>query len=274
MNKNYNYELVELSEIEELRNMKLNDYKSQISDYIEEGSVTYKAQNIVIRENNDKIGYFCIGTQGEFEGKILEFFLMDSYKKEASYILQQARDLYYWSGWFVNSQDSFSMPLLLDLNYKYSVNGYIFAYNSNENNKDIVLDDKLALAEVSEVREIYDLIMLDNFYTGGNEDSLLRRIKDKEVYLLRRDGKLIGVGFISILRRTPQYADLAMIIAPDERRKGYGEYLQRAMVRECFYMKIIPTACCDVNNIRSRQTLEKAGFYMDGCLLSVQFDQR
>jgi len=261
----YKFGFVSLSEIEEFRKMKLDDYRSQVSDYIEEGIVTYNAQCILIYCEDRKIGYFCVGKEKEFDNKILEFYLLNTYRKDAVHIISEALRIYGWDGWFVNSQDSFSLPLMIELGYNYRISGLLFSYESNGNTQEYLNEYKFTAAKITEVNEIYDLIMQDGFYTGGSSDTLVDRIN--EIYLLKKENKILGAGFLSILQRTPQYADLAMIIAPDERQKGYGELIQRKLIDECFTKQLIPTAACDVDNIISRKTLQNAGYYLDGCLL-------
>lgn len=74
----------------------------------------------------------------------------------------------------------------------------------------------LEITKPEELKEVYQLIIQDGFYTGGSIETLIPRIEVKELYSLREDQKLIGVGFIDVLLRTPTYADIAMII--DEKK--------------------------------------------------------
>ena len=68
------------------------------------------------------------------------------------------------------------------------------------------------ITKLEELKEVYHLIMKDGFYSGGSIETLIPRIKVEELYSLRIDEQLIGVGFIGVLLRTPTYADIAMII--------------------------------------------------------------
>jgi FR47-like protein. len=56
-----------------------------------------------------------------------------------------------------------------------------------------------------------------------------------------------------------------------ERNKGWGVVLVKALINKSRLLNIIPTAVCEVNNITSRKTLQKAGFHLDGCILSASF---
>jgi len=78
------------------------------------------------------------------------------------------------------------------------------------------------ITKMAELKDVYYLVMQDGFYSGGSIETLIPRIKVEELYSLRIGEKLIGVGFISVLLRTPTYADIAMIIDKEERNKGWG----------------------------------------------------
>lgn len=62
-----------------------------------------------------------------------------------------------------------------------------------------------------------------------------------------------------------------MIIDEKERHKGWGVLLVKALISRCRLLNITPTAICDVNNLTSRKTLQKAGFHLDGCILLANF---
>lgn len=266
--KEYVFEKVSDNTIEVYRKEKVKDYRAQISDYIEEGIITYGADFILITIDNTEVGYFCLGNQKEYANKILEFFVINEYKCHAPQIIREIIKHFECDGWFVNTQDSFSLSLLIELDLPYTINGFIFKYGrcvlpvlDNETNS------LLEVARVEEVERIYELVVLDDFYTGGDIESLREKIRNKELYVLKTSGRIIGVGFISILKRTPRYADVAMLIVPEERKKGFGVLIQKMLIGLCEEYNLIPTACCDVDNIISRKTLQHAGYYLDGCML-------
>ncbi|MCL2322749.1 MAG: GNAT family N-acetyltransferase, partial [Oscillospiraceae bacterium] len=115
-------------------------------------------------------------------------------------------------------------------------------------------------------------IMQDGFYTGGDINSLFPIITANEMYSLKKNDRLIGAGFIGVSKRTPGYADIAMIIDKENRHNGYGVLIVKVLVAKCRLLNLIPTAVCDVTNLASRKVLQKAGFHLDGCLLLAQVD--
>ena len=127
------------------------------------------------------------------------------------------------------------------------------------------------MSKNEEIEDIYNIITQDNFYTGGNKDTVIERIKEKVFFSFYYDDELVGVGFKDILKRTPKFADIGMVIDSKFRQKGFGTLILKYLIKECLESQIIPTACCEKDNFISRKTLENVGFYIDGCLLLVDF---
>lgn len=269
----FEFERVELDSLEYLRKMQVKELKCQVQDFIEEGIVTYKADCMRILAKGEDVGYACIGTYEYYKDIILEYYLIDKNRVYAEELLKQIAKDYGCKGWFVNSQDFFALPIMLDSRLPFEINGYIFEIDNTEK-VDYKLGQGLSFETTGriELQEVYELIIQDDFYTGGGIETVEEKIAKEILYSLRLDGRLIGVGFAGILKRTPGYADIAMIIDPHDRQKGWGTFILKALINQCRLQNIIPTACCDVNNNISRRTLQKAGFYLDGCMLLVRIE--
>ena len=56
------------------------------------------------------------------------------------------------------------------------------------------------------------------------------------------------------------------------RRKGIGAYIITQLKERCYGKNLIPMACCDVENIASKKTLEKSGFITNHRILYVNFN--
>jgi GNAT superfamily N-acetyltransferase len=52
------------------------------------------------------------------------------------------------------------------------------------------------------------------------------------------------------------------------RRRGFGSYLLQELKKICYEMGKIPAARCNVANVASRKTLEKAGLLPCGRILT------
>jgi predicted acetyltransferase len=205
---------------------------------------------------------------------ILEYYLVRKYRADSADIIKQLVKRHKCKQWLVNTQDFFAFPIMLDLQLQYDIDAYKFAIDDAIRiDYELGSEMTIEVTTIDEIKDVYQLIMQDAFYSGGNINSLSPFIAAHEVYSLRKNNKLIGVGFVGQSKRTPSYADIAMIIDRENRCQGYGVLLVQALVDKCRLLKLIPTAVCDVKNLTSRKVLQKVGFNLDGCLLIAQVDK-
>ena len=266
------FEKVEPSVLKYLRELQLNDLKGSVQDGTEEGIITYNADFVKISIVGETVGYICIGTYSYYKDTVLEYYLISKYRAFSGEIIELLARHYNCKGWIVNTHDFFAFPIMLDLRLSYEIDAYKFTVDKSVGLEfDFNENVTFKITKMAELKEIYYLVMQDGFYSGGSIETLIPRIKVEELYSLRIDKKLIGVGFIGVLKRTPTYADIAMIIDKEERHKGWGVLLVKALINKCRLLNIIPTAICDVNNLTSRKTLQKSGFQLDGCILLANF---
>ena len=85
-------------------------------------------------------------------------------------------------------------------------------------------------------------------------------------WLIESEETIVGTGGILDHYNRP-YGDLFMEIAAPFRRQGYGAFLVQELKRVCRNSKKIPAARCNVSNIASRKTLQRAGFVPCGHLI-------
>jgi GNAT superfamily N-acetyltransferase len=64
------------------------------------------------------------------------------------------------------------------------------------------------------------------------------------------------------------YGDIYMHVEESWRRRGLGGYLVQEIKRVCYERGSVPGARCNVDNIASRKTLQKAGFVPCGHILT------
>lgn len=248
-----------------LREKQILDLKGQIFDPLEEKVRLDSPLCIEIQEKNKRIGYALIDTKENPEKTILEFYLLIEYRKDAKFILNELIRNYKCTFWYVNTQDSFSLPLMIECGYPSEIDGFIFSINDEVRQRNTP-DLTVKKAVPDDLDAVYELIMQDGFFTGAGKEDVLTRIRTGEIFLLY-SSKLIGVGFVSPLLRTPDFADIAMIIDKDHRRQGYATQLVDQLIKISFQQNLRPTALTSETNIASRKTLQKCGFYVDGCML-------
>lgn len=86
-----------------------------------------------------------------------------------------------------------------------------------------------------------------------------RGLDGEAKWLLQLVGDVVGTGGILYHYNRP-YGDIFMGIAEPFRRRGLGAFLVQELKRICYERGSIPAARCNVDNLASRFTLQKAGF--------------
>jgi GNAT superfamily N-acetyltransferase len=77
-------------------------------------------------------------------------------------------------------------------------------------------------------------------------------------WMLEANGGVVATGGLLFHYNVP-YGDIFMGVAEPHRRRGYGGYLIQELKRACYEMGRVPAARCNVSNVASRATLQKAG---------------
>ena len=94
-----------------------------------------------------------------------------------------------------------------------------------------------------------------------------RKLDGGAGWLVELAGDVTGTGGILYHYNRP-YGDLFMEIAEPFRRRGLGAFIVQELKRTCYEGGSIPAARCNVNNLASRLTLQKAGFAPCGNLVT------
>jgi GNAT superfamily N-acetyltransferase len=257
-----------LSDLESLRKYQVLNLKGQVYDPLEERIELTSPSCLIIRNAEVEAGYAILEDEDPKVITLLEFFLVPAHRKHARSVFDTLVRLFHCNAWFVNSQDSFALPLLLELGLSYELDGYLFSTEKIDSESTHAPNEiHLNLATTGDLDSTYELIMQDGFYTGNGRTGLAVRIKNGEIYLLRLQDQLIGVGFVPPLGRTSRYADIAMIIDGRHRRQGFAVQLVKQLLQISLNKGLVPTALTSPQNIASRRTLERCGFFIDGCML-------
>jgi GNAT superfamily N-acetyltransferase len=82
-------------------------------------------------------------------------------------------------------------------------------------------------------------------------------------WVLDHDGEVVASGGL-LFHYNPPYGDIHMEVAAPYRGRGYGAYLVQELKRICYEMDRVPAARCNVDNLASRRTLERAGMTVCG----------
>jgi GNAT superfamily N-acetyltransferase len=97
---------------------------------------------------------------------------------------------------------------------------------------------------------------------------VLRQLEldEEAAWVATMNGEIAGAGGVLYHYNRP-YGDVYMKIAEPFRRLGLGSYLVQELKAVCRIGDSVPAARCNVDNLPSRKTLQKAGFVPCGALI-------
>ena len=77
-------------------------------------------------------------------------------------------------------------------------------------------------------------------------------------WVVEANGAIVATGGF-LCHYNPPYGDLFMEVDESYRRRGFGSYVLQELKRICYEMGKTPASRCNVSNVASRNTLQKAG---------------
>jgi RimJ/RimL family protein N-acetyltransferase len=87
------------------------------------------------------------------------------------------------------------------------------------------------------------------------------------------DGQVAATGGV-LFHYNPPYGDIHMETAEAFRRRGLGAFLVQELKRVCYERGRVPGARCNIDNVASVHTLQKAGFVPCGHILTGEVTRR
>ena len=86
-------------------------------------------------------------------------------------------------------------------------------------------------------------------------------------WVVDANGEIVAKGGVLFHYNRP-YGDIYMEVAEPFRRRGFGSYLVQELKRVAYESGNVPAARCNPQNLASRRTLQKAGFFPCAHMLS------
>lgn len=105
----------------------------------------------------------------------------------------------------------------------------------------------------------YILLQKDDLYELEEELNLL--VKNNNIYMCYLENQLVGCGFLIKVLNDRNYYDIGMWVKTEYRNKGIATRIIAYLKGYCLRNGMMPVCGCAANNIASRKTLEKNGFF-------------
>jgi GNAT superfamily N-acetyltransferase len=209
-----------------------------------------EADSLLVSVDITEVGYLLM-----LDSTILEFYVIDEYLAHSDEIFIKALSDFNIKNSIAKSFDFLIMSISLTHSKSSIVEGCLF--------RDFIGNEIEANARISHrLATINDFEMLKNHMEEvfDHEQEILDVLHQDGMNIYSIDEKMIGYGIFQRSIEGRNSFDIGMYVVPDERKKGYGSYIINDLRLLCKQNGWYPTLGCDINNIGSRKTLEKAGF--------------
>jgi GNAT superfamily N-acetyltransferase len=234
-----------LKEILPLRNLFLqeNNFQIRYNASHERG----RTDSYVITADTAAIGYGSIkGNENPADrNTVFEFYIIPSFRHLSSGAF--AKLLNISSASFIECQ---SNDILLT--------SMLYEYGQNINANVVLFKDQIATSHHLD----------DVKFRKRNDGDVIFEHKLEPVgdFILERDKEIVATGGFLLHYNVP-FADLYLEVRKDCRQQGLGSFLLQEVKKQCYLSGRVPAARCDIENIASRATLQKAGLTVAGFLI-------
>lgn len=243
------FKKVNYCDIENLRNQYFDSIGEAQELYIE---LMVNKSDYYLITDQEIIGYFVIS----FEKAIVEYHLLQSRIKDCEWIFEKIIQDFYVERIFCKSFDSILLKCCLKCIASYKVIGTLFrGYFDIETPE----SDGLQIRKAVQGDIPYLLKQTDELYE--TEEELYWMVDSGSIIMYHINDQWIGCGFLIKTIENRNYYDIGMWVKTEFRKKGYATKIIANLKKFCLRNNMVPTCGCAVENIASRKTLEKNGFF-------------
>lgn len=247
-----------LNENDEFFQMYVNSLSSRYDDFLEEHILGSDIYSIYI--GNTHLGYF-----GVYKNKMLTQFVMPI--SEINYsqpVFSNILKTFEIKNAFVPTCDELFLSICLDNHKKINLQAYFFEDSGKPVRPAEYSKELLFPATPQDLNEIISI-------TGDFIDLHEERIAKGQLYVLRENGELLGMGVIADNVIMKNCKGTGMFTNENHRQKGVGRSILLHLKDICHAVGMTPIPGCWYHNYYSKRTLESAGYITKTRLLNIEF---
>jgi GNAT superfamily N-acetyltransferase len=256
-NLNYKFHPCKQIEVQPLIRQYASSLSSPFDAFLEEHilhSCFYKIQG------HETIGYYAV-----YQDKLLtQFFVKDLWYPVSHDIFQQILAKHAFTSIFVPTSDEFLLSLILDKDYPIRKQAYFF-----QDSKKHISSEKLYLNGKFRESVLHDAGQIKEV-SGDFFDRLEDRIEEGQLFVLKEQEKLLGIGIMEKSILQEGYASVGMYTNEEFRQRGIGRTIIHHLKKWCYEHDLTPICGCWYYNANSKSTLESAGMVSKTRLLNVE----
>lgn len=261
-------EFVRMDEIEDVHDLKM-DHMNTICEPWElytEIMAKPSAPYLIRSDDGEEMGFFLL----DGEGTMFQFHLLSRFVPEVDDVFSKIMKDHEVKKAVCQTFDH----LFLQVCLKNMKTSKVIGYNFRER---IEPREAIPQFDVTERKATLDDVDMFRKYSDGIFEE--HELKDIPYWLERSEttifeddnGEFAGYGMINRTLPDRDWYDVGMYVRPELRKKGYGAFIIDRLAYKVQMKGGIPCAGCDVNNIGSKRTLERAGFISRHLILEFEF---
>lgn len=239
----------ELAEIAGLRDL----YRAEMDCQIIHDSIHTRrgwTEELAIRlDSGEVVGYGSIAVGGPWRDRrtLYEFFVLPEHRTRMFEAFEKLREVSRADTIETQSNGALLATMMLAFGRNVKAEAILF-----EDSAETRWQPKGALFRVAE--------------PGDRERLQELELDDGAGWVVTCDGEIAGAGGVLYHYNRP-YGDVYMKIGAPYRQRGLGAYLVQELKAACRKGGSVPAARCNVDNVASRMTLQRAGFVPCGVLM-------
>ena len=265
--------------VKNLKAEHLETLVAPLDAYWEEALIGFADHNEIEIESR-RAGYYCLNG----DNQLVAFFLSKAHARHGGDILSNLIKEHDVKAALTGTNDPYFLSLCLDIATSTSVHTLLFQDNEKVTSEppgfDVLTFEVAMKDDFDEIFKNYcgagESMDAESVETGFEDlKGYIRSVMDDhQIFVLRENGKLIATSECRISKTQKPYADVGMIVAVDQRRRGVGGHVLNLTKDFCYERGLQPICSCEAGNIGSRKAITKAGFVSRHRVLLVEFARR
>ena len=243
----------------------LETLSAPLDAYWEEALIGF-SDHYELKIDGVRAGFYCLNA----DKQLVAFYLSQEYADHGEGALSHVISEQGVKAALAGTNDSYFLSLCLDIAVSSRVHTLLFMDHKKVvpelDGSDLLSFDVATDDDFADVFKHYcatsDSMDNDSIETGfENIKGYIRSMMDEHhIFVLREHGKLIATSECRISKTQKPYADLGVIVAAENRRKGVGSYILARTKEFCYERDAIPICSCEAGNMGSKKAIAKAGF--------------
>jgi predicted acetyltransferase len=222
------------------------------------------SQHYLIENNGNTLGYCCINE----EACLIQIFLEKEYCTEMLKVIKELIKSELIKSANLSSNEPIGFNACLFLSKSIKTNTICFEHLNTAFEVSSTLNVELvSIEDIPAIKAfLKEQVGMDD--TFGYTENLVSR---NEIFMVRESDVIIATSECRMSDTQPEIADLGIIVNRDYQGKGIATQVMQMQVNKVLKAGRNPICSTTLDNIASRKTIEKSGFYCSNIIFDINF---